>query len=139
MSFSSLFHRKLKTGSHSAGSGSTSSTRVTSSAIVSGNVTKVSTDGKRDTPHRLRDPDLDYEADYIPKTQEEAQEHINKIREEKGLDGKHSNTSDLENALKVYVTKTCIQINIVVNYLQALRAAVPKINTFPPGARSKCR
>ncbi|KAF1995054.1 hypothetical protein P154DRAFT_379511, partial [Amniculicola lignicola CBS 123094] len=45
--------------------------------------------------------DLNYEADYIPQTKEEAQEHINKIREEKGLDGTHSNTSDLENALKV--------------------------------------
>ncbi|KAF2177739.1 hypothetical protein K469DRAFT_676716 [Zopfia rhizophila CBS 207.26] len=101
MPFSSLFPRKPKASGHSVGSVSTSSTRVAASPNVSRNAVEKYTNKEPNTLHYGRDPDLDCEADYIPRTKEEAREHIDKIREEKGLDGTHSNTSDLENALKV--------------------------------------
>lgn len=110
MPFSSLFPRKHKAGSHSVGSVSTSSIRVTPEPVVRENVFQPSTGAGRSTPISRRDPDLDYEADYIPETKEEAYQHINEIREEKGLDGTHSNTSDLENALKVYVASLRTQL-----------------------------
>jgi hypothetical protein len=37
----------------------------------------------------------------IPSTETNAEEHIARIRKSKGLDGPESNTSDLEEALKM--------------------------------------
>jgi hypothetical protein len=43
--------------------------------------------------------DFGEEDDYIPRTGVEAQEHIAKIREEKGLPGTDNNKADLQRAL----------------------------------------
>ncbi|KAF2269756.1 hypothetical protein CC78DRAFT_452837 [Lojkania enalia] len=93
----SFFSRRSKRNANSIDSASVSSTRTSNNP--SANVTESNLHQRHDP--RIQESALDVEADSIPQTDKEAREHIAQIREQKGLHGTDSNTSDLEAALKV--------------------------------------